>query len=212
MRCRQSKHTNRAQAPCFLSCGSARLHVFFSTQFARPSRRRWPYSRRKYNASPLRLKNPLRALTDLEGRLYTLSEFVARSNGTLTVERADFLGALWTMLGGNRHKIQHVDGHIFLLNSLDEYRRRPTTHVSAALLTLQGMSEDIEDLRVRVAAPALMGERISVEVHLNSIRGGLVRLQADRTMARLRGWESIRRIVSSSDNADNQEIWSAIAD
>lgn len=144
----------------------------------------------------------LRALMDLEERLYTLSEFIARENGTLTEERAELLGALWTMLGGNRGKLKHMNGHLFLLSSIGEYRRRATAHVSAALQTLQGMSEDMEDLRERVAAPELVGEKIPVEVHLKSIRSGLERLQADRDRTKERGEEAVRRILGIDAGED----------
>ena len=88
-----------------------------------------------------------------------------------------------------------MDGHLFLLSSVGEYRKRALAHVSAALQTLQGMSEDMEDLRERVAAPELVGERIPVEVHMRSIRAGLARLQADRERTKEREEEAVRRIL-----------------
>ncbi|KAJ3555933.1 hypothetical protein NM688_g2301 [Phlebia brevispora] len=117
----------------------------------------------------------MHALTDLEERLVTLHEIVVRENNTLIDERADLLAQLWTIVGGNKKKLKHMNGHLFLLGSIGEYRKRAIAHVSAALQTLQGMSEDMEDLRQRVAAPELIGDRIPIAVHIKSIRAGLER-------------------------------------
>ena len=142
----------------------------------------------------------LKALNDLEERLKTLSEFVVRENNTLTVERDELLGALWTMLGGNKRQLKHVNGHIFLLNSIGEYRRRAAVYVSATVQTLRGMSEDMEDLRRRVAAPELVGDKIPVEVHLRSIKIGLERLQADRDRTKAREEEIRSRMLGVEDH------------
>ena len=45
------------------------------------------------------------------------------------------------------------------------------------------MSEDVEELREKVANPALIGENVPVEVHMKSIQGGLDQLQSDRQKA-----------------------------
>ena len=69
-----------------------------------------------------------------------------------------------------------------------------------SFFTLQGMSEDMEDLRQRVAAPDLVGDKIPVEVHLKSIRIGLERLQADRDRTKAREEETLRRILGIEDH------------
>ena len=67
--------------------------------------------------------------------------------------------------------------------------------VVAALHTLEGMQEDMEDLRQRAAAPELMGEGIPVEVHMQSIRAGLKRLSEDRDRTRLKKNQLSDRIL-----------------
>lgn len=136
-------------------------------------------------------------LNDLEERLFTLHEYIARENSTIILEREDLLAELWTILGGNRKRLRGMNGHLFLLKSIGEYRRRAMAQVSAALQTLQGMSEDMEDLRQRVAAPELLGDRIPVEVHLKSIKGGLERLQADRKRTKERNDETVRLMLGA---------------
>ncbi|KAF7795270.1 hypothetical protein EIP86_006423 [Pleurotus ostreatoroseus] len=137
----------------------------------------------------------LGALEHLEERVNTLHESIVRENSSLIHEREELFAELWTILGGNRKKVRKVDQHLFLLSSISDYRRRALAQVSAALQTMQGMSEDMEDLRERVAAPELMGERIPVEVHLKSIKAGLDRLQSDRKRTKERDDEVMRRIL-----------------
>jgi hypothetical protein len=58
------------------------------------------------------------------------------------------------------------------------------------------MSEDMEDLRERVAAPELVGSSIPVEVHMKSIKGGLERLKQGRIKAQEREAEAVRRVLA----------------
>lgn len=137
----------------------------------------------------------LQALEKLEQRLATLYELVTREDSSLTSERAEILASLWTMLGGNKNELRHVDTHLDLLKNLGAYRQRALAHVVAALQTLQSMSDDMEDLRERVAAPELVGERIPVEVHIKSIQGGLERLKERRLKAKEQEEDIVNRIV-----------------
>ncbi|KZP23892.1 hypothetical protein FIBSPDRAFT_889400, partial [Athelia psychrophila] len=109
---------------------------------------------------------------------------------------SELLAALWTKLGGNRRELQGHGDHRALLKGLGDYRRRALVHVVAALTTLQAMSEDMEDMRERVAAPELVGSRVPVEVHIRSIRSGLERLKEGRVKAKEREEEAIRKILT----------------
>ncbi|KAF7789182.1 hypothetical protein EIP86_000119 [Pleurotus ostreatoroseus] len=139
----------------------------------------------------------LHALAELEEQLQTIHTFVAREDSALVHARTNLLSELWTKCGGNKKVLRHIDSHISLLANVGEYRKRATAQVSAALQTLQGMSEDMEDLRERVAAPDLMGEQIPVSVHMRSIQGGLDRLQADRNRFKRYEKEAIRRMLET---------------
>ncbi|KAI0044174.1 hypothetical protein FA95DRAFT_1562541 [Auriscalpium vulgare] len=134
-------------------------------------------------------------LDRLEERLGSLHEIVSREDSTLSSEQADLLANLWTILGGNRKELRGFENHRDLLKNIGSYRKRALAHVVAALQTLQGMSEDMEDLRERVAAPELVGERIPVEVHMKSIRSGLDRLQERRIKAQERQEEIVSRVM-----------------
>ncbi|KZP23891.1 hypothetical protein FIBSPDRAFT_858065 [Athelia psychrophila] len=135
-------------------------------------------------------------LDALEQRLNTLSEVVVRENATLSAAQSELLSELWTMLGGNRDKLRGQDNHFLLLKGLGDYRSRALAHVESALMTLQAMSEDMEDMRERVAAPELVGSRVPVEVHIRSIRSGLERLMDGRVKAKAKEEEAKRRIFT----------------
>lgn len=134
-------------------------------------------------------------LDKLEERLSTLHELVSREDASISSAKSELLSELWTKLGGNRHTLRGYNEHLFLLKYLGSYRKKALVHVVAALQALQAMSEDMEDLRERVAAPELVGERIPVEVHMRSIKGGLERLKEGRIKAKEREEEAVRRVL-----------------
>ncbi|EIW83786.1 hypothetical protein CONPUDRAFT_119164 [Coniophora puteana RWD-64-598 SS2] len=135
-------------------------------------------------------------LSALEEDLSAIHAVVVRENGSVTRSKDELLAQLWTMLGANRREIRSHDDRLALLQGLGDYRRRALAHVVAALQTLQGMSEDMEDLRERVAAPEIVGGRIPLEVHMESIQSGLERLKEGRVKAKEREDEAIRRVLA----------------
>jgi len=134
-------------------------------------------------------------LDKLEERLSTLHEVVSREDSSISSAKSELLSELWTKVGGNRYALRGHDQHLKLLKDLGGYRKRALVHVVAALQTLRGMSDDMEDLRERVSAPELVGSRIPVEVHMKSIRGGLERLKEGRIKARDREEQAVRRVL-----------------
>jgi hypothetical protein len=135
-------------------------------------------------------------LDNLEERLSTLHSLVSREDSSLSSAKSELLSELWTKLGGNRRTLQGYDEHLVLLKNLGGYRKRALVHVVTALQTLQAMSEDMEDLRERVAAPEIVGSSIPVEVHMKSIKSGLERLKEGRVKAREREEEAVRRVLA----------------
>jgi hypothetical protein len=144
----------------------------------------------------------MKNLDRLEEMLQSLHEIVSRENASISAAKEELLAELWTILGGNKRKLRGMDGHLFLLRHIGEYRMRAAAHVAAALQALTSMGEDMEDLRERVTAPELIGDKIPIEVHMKSIRAGLDRLQADRTRAREREEEAVRRILGVESDED----------
>ncbi|KAJ7170790.1 hypothetical protein C8R43DRAFT_981075 [Mycena crocata] len=139
----------------------------------------------------------LQNLNKLEEQLSVLHELVSREDNSISSAKSELLGELWTKVGGNRRKLRGYEHHLHLLKGLTQYRKQALVHVVSALQTLTQMSEDIENLRERVAAPELVGSRIPVEVHIKSIQSGLERLKEGRSKAKVRESEAIKKIIGS---------------
>jgi len=137
----------------------------------------------------------LHNLDILEEDLTAIREAVTLEDLSTVAERNELLAQLWTHLGGNRDELRDYEGRLSLLRDLGNYRKQAQDHVLAALQTLTMMSEDMEDLRERVAAPELVDGRIPLHVHLESIQKGLERLQEGRVRAKEREDEVMRRMI-----------------
>ncbi|KAJ3553306.1 hypothetical protein NP233_g12675 [Leucocoprinus birnbaumii] len=123
-------------------------------------------------------------LNDLEERLNALNELVAREVEGVEGDREELLALLWTMLGGHRKELKNFNKNLAILKNVKTYRNQARLHVTATLQTLQSLSEDMEEMRERVATPGLVGERIPLEVQMKSIQFGLDRLKENRMRAR----------------------------
>ncbi|KAF9565340.1 hypothetical protein CPC08DRAFT_741049 [Agrocybe pediades] len=138
-------------------------------------------------------ENSLQNLNNLEERLATIHDIIMREDFALTNEKEDVLAELWTFFGVNNKKLRGFDDHLRMLKELKEYRKQALVHVVAALQTLRGMNEDMEDMRERVAAPDLTGSTVPVEVHMKSIKMGLERMKEGRVRAQRLEEEAIRK-------------------
>ena len=134
-------------------------------------------------------------LDALDTQLSALHELCAREDLAISAARDALLSDLWTILGGNRDRLRSFETNLDLLKHLGEYRRRAAAHVAAAAQTVQAMGEEMEELRERVAAPDLTGDRIPIEVHMRSIRSGMERIQEQRIKARDREELLMNRIL-----------------
>jgi len=143
------------------------------------------------------------ALDALEERLSTLHDIISREDLALSSEKGDLLAELWTVLGFNRNELRNFDQSLTLLKELKTYRQQALSRVVAALQTLRAMSADMEDLRERVARPALAGSKIPVEVHMRSIKLGLQRLREGRVRAKELDEAAMRRVLSANDIDDD---------
>jgi len=143
----------------------------------------------------LEAENSILNLDKLEETLTLFHDLITREDSSLTSAKSELLSELWTLLGGNKGKVRGLDDHIFLLKNLGVYRKRALIHVVSALQTLQGMSEDMEELRERVSAPEIVGSKIPIEVHVRSIKAGLERLKEGRIKAKEREEEVIRKVL-----------------
>ncbi|CAK5282734.1 unnamed protein product [Mycena citricolor] len=140
----------------------------------------------------------LHNLNKLEEQLSVLHEIVTRKDIFFSAAKTKLLSNLWTVLGGNRKQLRGYQNHLKLLEGLGNYRKQALVHVISALQTLTQMSDDIENLRERVAAPGLTGSRIPAHVHIKSIHSGLERIKEGRTKAKEKEVHAVRRIVGGS--------------
>jgi len=134
-------------------------------------------------------------LNALEEKLATLHEAVSREDSSISSAKVDLLEELWTRVGGNRKELRNFDHHLNLLKGLSIYRTQALGHVVSALQTLRAMSNDMEDMRERVAAPDLVGSSVPVEVHMKSIRMGLERLREGRIRAKHLEEDAVKRVL-----------------
>ncbi|CAE6428857.1 unnamed protein product [Rhizoctonia solani] len=138
------------------------------------------------------------ALDKLEGQLDLINEMILREDEGIRAQAEEVLGELWTKLGGNKKKLYNFRSHRMLLNEIRTYRKRALAHVSSTLVQLQGLSADLDDLRQRVATPALAGEEagIPLEVHIGSMQKGTERLLEGRKRAREREDAYLQKVLS----------------
>ena len=136
-------------------------------------------------------------LLRLEEHLIVLHEETHRDDKALKAAKDDVLAELWSLLGGNKKKLRKMDLNLGLLKNVEKYRKKALAHVVSTLQALHTLDADMEELRTRVAAPELVGDRIPVEVHIKSIKAGLDRLKEGQQRATLKQGENMAKILES---------------
>ena len=131
----------------------------------------------------------------LDEHLMVLHEITHRDNKELTAAQEDVLAELWTWVGGNRSRLRKMSLNLDLLKNVEKYRRKALAHVVATLQVLHTLDADMEELRTRVAAPDIVGDKIPIEVHMKSIKVGVERLKEGQMKASLKQGESIAKIL-----------------
>ncbi|KAI0700647.1 hypothetical protein C8T65DRAFT_580132, partial [Cerioporus squamosus] len=94
---------------------------------------------------------------------------------------------LWTVLGGNRAKLQQLEQQVEVLRSVDYYRMQSVIHV-ATVSTCPNLNTVLtsllSQLRDKLASPALVGDAIPLEVHIASIERGARRISERKLQVR----------------------------
>lgn len=135
-------------------------------------------------------------LDKLEQDLFVIHEVISREDASLSFAKSELLSELWTKLGGNRRALQSYNDNLLLLKDLGLYRKKALAQVMMALQALRTLSDDMEDLRERVANPELVESKIPAEVHLKSIKGGIERLKESRVRAKGQDEAALSKILS----------------
>ncbi|PBP19339.1 hypothetical protein BUE80_DR009948 [Diplocarpon rosae] len=139
----------------------------------------------------------LLVLNNLEDRLDVIHGIATRDDMHTKALKEEILSELWTMVGGNRGKINKMDSKLNLLQKVGVYRKTAYAHVSGTLIRLQAMGAGLEDLRERVGSPELLRDShdIPLSVHIENISKGVERLEESRQSARKLEDEHIRRTL-----------------
>jgi len=149
----------------------------------------------------LEAQSLLQVLTNLEDRLDVIHNIATREDIKAQTSRQEVLSELWTILGGNRHKVGKLDSQLNLLRQVNTYRQTAFAHVSGTMLKLQAMSAELEELRERVGGVELLGGKMGVplRVHIDNIEMGVERLEEGRARAKEVEGEVMRRAVEGLD-------------
>lgn len=123
-------------------------------------------------------------LDQLEHDLAVLHKVSARENTSVVSEKSALLAKLWTFLGGNRRQLTDLNERMRVLKDIDEYRTDAKVHVDQSATAVQTLGEDVEELRVCVAAPAILEDHIPIEVQIHSIQSGIERMRSSRLRIR----------------------------
>ncbi|KAK4542826.1 hypothetical protein LTR36_006202 [Oleoguttula mirabilis] len=146
----------------------------------------------------------LNILDNLDGRLDVIASIATR-DGVKTQDNKDELFAhLWTKLGGNRSSRAKLDQQLHLLKEVGAYRRIAWAHVSTTIVKLQAIRDNLEDLRERVAMPETVGDKVPLEVHIDSINLGIERLEQQRDANRKVEADSYARVLSKAEEGDKR--------
>jgi hypothetical protein len=139
----------------------------------------------------------LMILNNLEDRLEVIHGVATRDGMRAKALKDEILSELWTMVGGNRGKLNKMDRQMNLLQKVGVYRKTAYAHVTGTILRLQAIGAGLEDLRERVGAPELLQDRahVPLSIHIENIQLGVERLEASRLNARKLENEHIDRAL-----------------
>lgn len=128
----------------------------------------------------------LQVLNNLEDRLEVIHGIAIHDGTKSQAMKEEILGELWTMVGGNKGKLNKMDQKLDLLNRVGVYRKTAYAHISGTIIRLQAMGSGLEDLRERVGSPELLRDRLDIplSVHIENIEKGVERLEASRQHTR----------------------------
>jgi hypothetical protein len=139
----------------------------------------------------------LMVLNNLEDRLEVIHGIATRDGMHAKTLKEETLSQLWTIVGGNRGKLNNMDRQLSLLQQVGVYRKTAYAHISGTIIRLQAMGANLEDLRERVGSPELMRDRVNIplSVHLENIQRGVERLEEGRLSAKRLENEHIKQTL-----------------
>jgi len=149
----------------------------------------------------------LSVLQNLEDRLDVMSEVSTRDNIQVQGSKDEVLREIWSYIGMNNAKLGKHDHQLKLLGMVSGYRKAALNHVTSVLIHLQSMGAELEELRDRVASPAVLRDagvqHVPLSVHIENIQLGVERLEAGREQAKELQQKQSRRVLDRADGDDD---------
>ncbi|MCJ1326769.1 hypothetical protein MMC10_003434 [Thelotrema lepadinum] len=125
-------------------------------------------------------------LRSLEETLDAIHGIAVRDTQYAEASREEVLALLWTKLGGNSRQVNKFEKDLTTLKKVAVYGQAAYTNIAAAVLKLQAMSAEIDQLKERlVSVDAGPGRpQIPLSLHLENIQSGVERLEEARAYTR----------------------------
>lgn len=137
----------------------------------------------------------------LEEHLSMIRAVTVREDSVISSAKAELLGDIWTLLGGNRRMLKGYDNNLELLRGVGGVRMQAWAHITSALYLLRQLRDDMEVMEETLSRPSLIGSQISIEVHMKSIELGVERLRESKALARQKEGEDVNKIVTAGEGA-----------
>jgi len=150
----------------------------------------------------------LQVLRNLEDRLDVMHSIAFRDNIHAQGSKDDLLSELWTVLGGNRKKLARWNAQLKLLGQVGEHRKIAWIHVSGAIMKLQAMGAQVEELQERVSSAELLKDHpeVPLAVHIDTIRLGVERLEQGRAAAREIENRHLRKSIDRAEEVEQMFV------
>ena len=125
-------------------------------------------------------------LRALEESVDAIHGITARDTEYAQVARDEILATMWSKLGGNRKQRKMFESQLKVLKQVSAYGKTAYANIAGAVLKLQTMSAEIDQLRERMMSvdPTLDRQKLPLSVHLQNVQLGLQRLEEARAYAR----------------------------
>ncbi|KAI5918245.1 hypothetical protein F4810DRAFT_600627 [Camillea tinctor] len=146
----------------------------------------------------------LRMLSQAENHLQLINEHVVRSGNEVKEKRSDLFWDIWTLVGANSRQLHNLKAQLSLLHLVDSQRSSAVDQLVSLVHDLGDIQTKLSDLRDRVAAPELLGDRTSIplSVHIETINAGVERLESARSRIRAEENERLQRAMARAREED----------
>lgn len=149
----------------------------------------------------LEAQGVLRLLSQAEEHLALIHEISSQSSANVASDRHQVFWNIWTLLGANNTKLRNLAQQLLLLRQVDAQRSTAMAQVNDLIVELEGIQASLDDLRDRVAEPGLLRDPttrampIPLAVHIETINGGVERLESARSRIKATEDDRVREVL-----------------